>query len=133
MSCLELYDRDAAVAYARQYALSYNPQYANYKSSTGAAGRGDCMNFVSQCLHAGGMPIKQQGFLWYGAKSGSSSSWKGVDSFLAYIRQSFGSPRLLFECYATPENLKRGGHCFQCCVRRCGRHFSQSFAHCYIE
>ena len=39
MSCLELYDRDAAVAYARQYALSYNPQYANYKSSTGAAGR----------------------------------------------------------------------------------------------
>ena len=108
MSCLELYDRDAAVAYARQYALSYNPQYANYKSSTGAAGRGDCMNFVSQCLHAGGMPIKQQGFLWYGAKSGSSASWKGVDSFLAYIRQSFGSPRLLFECYATPENLKRG-------------------------
>ena len=66
------------------------------------------MNFVSQCLHAGGMPIKQQGFLWYGAKSGSSASWKGVDSFLAYIRQSFGSPRLLFECYATPENLKRG-------------------------
>lgn len=82
MSCLELYDRDAAVAYARQYALSYNPQYANYKSSTGAAGRGDCMNFVSQCLHAGGMPIKQQGFLWYGAKSGSSSSWKGVEAFL---------------------------------------------------
>ena len=131
MSCLELYDRDAAVAYARQYALSYNPQYANYKSSTGAAGRGDCMNFVSQCLHAGGMPIKQQGFLWYGAKSGSSSSWKGVDSFLAYIRQSFGSPRLLFECNA--RKLEKGGHCFQCCVRRCGRHFSQSFAHCYIE
>lgn len=58
MSCLELYDRDAAVAYARQYALSYNPQYANYKSSTGAAGRGDCMNFVSQCLHAGGMQVE---------------------------------------------------------------------------
>lgn len=86
MSCLELYDRDAAVAYARQYALSYNPQYANYKSSTGAAGRGDCMNFVSQCLHAGGMPIKQQGFLWYGAKSGSSASWKGGTLF-SVLRQ----------------------------------------------
>lgn len=47
MSCLELYDRDAAVAYARQYALSFNSQYANYANSGG-----DCMNFVSQCLHA---------------------------------------------------------------------------------
>lgn len=85
MSCLELYDRDAAVAYARQYALSFNSQYANYANSGG-----DCMNFVSQCLHAGGMPIKQQGFLWYGARSGSSASWKVVDDFLAYIRKSFG-------------------------------------------
>lgn len=103
MSCLELYDRDAAVAYARQYALSFNSQYANYANSGG-----DCMNFVSQCLHAGGMPIKQQGFLWYGARSVSSASWKVVDDFLAYIRKSFGSPRLTFECYTTPENLKRG-------------------------
>lgn len=107
MSCINLYDRIAAVAYARQYAMNYNPQYPSYASSGG-----DCMNFVSQCLHAGGMPMKTQGFLWYATNSTGSSSWKGVDSFLAYIRKTFGSPRLLYECHTTPLNLKKGDFVF---------------------
>lgn len=103
MGCLELYDRETAAAYARQYALSYNPKYSDYSNSGG-----DCMNFVSQCLFAGGIPMKEQGFLWYRNSCSSSPSWRVVDDYLAYIRRTFGSPRLLVECHATPVNLKKG-------------------------
>ena len=103
MSCTDVYNRTAAVAYARQYAMSYNSQYPSYSEYGG-----DCMNFVSQCLHAGGMPMKEQGYLWYATSTGSGASWRGVDSFLAYLRKTFGSPRLLYTCYSTPENLKKG-------------------------
>lgn len=51
-----LYDREAAVEYARTYALVYNKDYPNFDSGT--PNSGDCMNFVSQCIHAGGMPQK---------------------------------------------------------------------------
>ena len=103
MGCLGVYNRDAAVAYARQYALNYNSQYDDY-----ASGGGDCMNFVSQCLYAGGIPMKDYGHLWYCNSNESSDSWRGVDSFLAFLRKSFGSPHLLIECHDTPVNLKKG-------------------------
>ncbi len=44
------YDRIAARDYAREYALNYNPEYKDFDSSGG-----DCANFVSQCIHAGGI------------------------------------------------------------------------------
>lgn len=94
-----------AVQYARQWALSRNRVYNDFTK-----GGGDCMNFVSQCLHAGGMPFKNNGFVWYGLRGRSSFSWRGVDSFLKLLKnyQKFGSPRLEFSCERTPENLKAG-------------------------
>lgn len=56
------YSGAAAVAYARQYATGYNREYPYYSS-------GDCANFVSQCIHAGGM-----------AFSGASTSMTTVDT-----------------------------------------------------
>jgi len=44
------YDVSKAVAYAHQYYENYNPAYPDYNSSGG-----DCANFVSQCLYAGGV------------------------------------------------------------------------------
>ena len=44
------YSGSAAASYARQYALSYNSNYPNYSLSGG-----DCTNFVSQCIYAGGI------------------------------------------------------------------------------
>ena len=38
-----LYDREAAVEYARTYALVYNKDYPNFDRST--PNSGDCMNF----------------------------------------------------------------------------------------
>ena len=43
------YDRERAVLYARRWALSRNPLFADF---TGLGG--NCTNFVSQCLYAGG-------------------------------------------------------------------------------
>ncbi|MEG0309063.1 MAG: amidase domain-containing protein [Clostridium sp.] len=44
------YNGDAAANYAVQYALSYNSNYTNWTNEGG-----DCTNFVSQCLLAGGI------------------------------------------------------------------------------
>lgn len=94
-----------AVQYARRWALSRNRAYNDFTK-----GGGDCMNFVSQCLYAGGLSFKNNGFEWHGLRGGSSFSWRGVDSFLKLLKnyQQFGSPRLEFSCEETPESLKAG-------------------------
>ena len=46
------YNPSAAVEYARKYCQHYNPAYGNYANSGG-----DCANFVSQCLIAGGQSL----------------------------------------------------------------------------
>ena len=42
------YDKDKAIKYASDWYDSFNPHYPYYV-------RGDCANFVSQCLHEGGI------------------------------------------------------------------------------
>lgn len=111
-----LYDREAAVEYARTYALVYNKDYPNFDSGT--PNSGDCMNFVSQCIHAGGMPQKEYGYLWYCNKKKHSSSWSGVDSFRNYLKKSFGNPRILFDVYETPEKLEKGDIVFTCAYNK---------------
>ncbi|MCH5212063.1 MAG: RICIN domain-containing protein [Oscillospiraceae bacterium] len=59
------YSPDAAVAYADTYWSNYNPNYTSYKGSGG-----DCANFVSQCMRAGGIPTDGT---WYP----NSSAWIG--------------------------------------------------------
>ena len=46
------YDCSKAVEYATKYCDHYNPEYHNY-----ARQGGDCANFVSQCLKAGGLDL----------------------------------------------------------------------------
>ena len=47
------YDTRKAVSYARTYCSNYNTRYRNYRNSGG-----DCANFVSQCLIAGGYNLR---------------------------------------------------------------------------
>ena len=47
------YSDSKAVAYARKWAHSYNPLYNSH------AIKGDCTNFVSQCVIAGGKSMKK--------------------------------------------------------------------------
>lgn len=63
------YDRRAAVQYAERWWNSYNPKYKKFEV--------DCTNYVSQCLHAGGIPMtgfgnRSKGW-WYSGKSWSYS------------------------------------------------------------
>lgn len=58
------YSRPSAVEYAKRYALSPNPQYRYFSlDNTG----GDCANFLSQCLRAGGAPMiyNREHSWWY--------------------------------------------------------------------
>ncbi|MDR0649892.1 MAG: amidase domain-containing protein [Candidatus Peribacteria bacterium] len=68
------YNRTAAVNYALNHVYSPSPNYPNY-SSLG----GDCTNFVSQCLEAGGWTQTSKS-----AGRSSSSSW--------YHDQGYTSP-----------------------------------------
>ena len=65
------YNPGAAIEYAQKYAYDYNSDYKNYNSSGG-----DCANFVSQCLYAGGLAMTDG---WHYRNSGSdvTGSWTG--------------------------------------------------------
>ena len=65
------YDREAAVAYARRWALGRNPRFGDF-SALG----GDCANFASQCLWAGWGDMTEG---WhYRSMNERTPSWSGV-------------------------------------------------------
>ena len=76
------YDRDAAVAYARRWALSRNPAYYDF-SELG----GDCTNFASQCIYAGaGVMNYTPVFGWYYLSSADrTASWTGVEFLYDFL------------------------------------------------
>jgi hypothetical protein len=57
------YNRQDAVRYALTYAIKPNPAF-RYFASHGDDG-GDCSNFVSQCLRAGGAPFAYGALPWW--------------------------------------------------------------------
>ena len=78
------YNRTNAVKYARDHANTedYNPAYQNYHFMGG-----DCTNFVSQCVYAGGMPMitgSGTDAHWFYSSSGRSPSWTGADYFMRH-------------------------------------------------
>lgn len=72
-----MYNPLLAVEYAKKWAFSYNPNYYNF-SSIG----GDCTNFVSQCLHAGGINMNFFPLGWYyNSLNDRAPAWTGVNEF----------------------------------------------------
>lgn len=72
---VEQYDRQAATAYAYEWAFKRNPRYYNFDKIGG-----DCTNFVSQCLFAGSGVMnhkKVYGWYYYSA-SNRAPAWTGV-------------------------------------------------------
>jgi RHS repeat-associated core domain len=65
------YDRDAAIAYAKQWHNGINEDFYNYSQ--------DCSNFVSQCLLAGGVKMNSD---WYSYKG--DYSWNIISLFGGY-------------------------------------------------
>jgi len=70
------YHRDAAVAYARKWALGRNPAFYDFEKIGG-----DCTNFASQCIYAGAgvMNFKPDTGWYYRSVSDRSAAWSGVD------------------------------------------------------
>lgn len=71
-----IYNRQAAVAYAHQWAYGRNPAFYDYENLGG-----DCTNFASQCLYAGGGVMNwTPTFGWYYTDaSRKAPAWTGVE------------------------------------------------------
>ena len=78
------YDRKKALNYANRWALARNPGYYDF-SNLG----GDCTNFCSQVLHAGGCNMNYESNGWY-YKDGNnkSPSWTGVNFLYEFLIRS---------------------------------------------
>ncbi|WP_047979830.1 amidase domain-containing protein [Ornithinibacillus contaminans] len=77
------YDRLAAVQYAERWWNSYNPAYRTFEV--------DCTNYVSQCLRAGGAPMRgtpnrNQG--WWYQQDNWSYSWAVAHSLRWFLSGS---------------------------------------------
>ena len=79
------YDRQKAVAYARSWAFSRNPDYYDF-SSLG----GDCTNFASQCLYAGApvMNFTPDIGWYYRSLNDRSAAWTGVEYFYRFLTEN---------------------------------------------
>ena len=77
-----IYDREAAVRYARKWALDRNPAYYNYEDIGG-----DCTNFASQCIYAGaGVMNYTPTFGWfYRSANDRTPSWTGVEYLYDFL------------------------------------------------
>ena len=89
MIVTKLYDRQRALEYAREWALSRNPLFFDF---TGRGG--NCTNFVSQCLLAGGCVMNPtETFGWYYVSaSDRSPSWTGVRELYDFLTGSGDFP-----------------------------------------
>ena len=76
------YDRAAAVAYARRWALDRNPAYYDFEQIGG-----DCTNFVSQCLFAGAgvMNYTRDVGWYYRSLSDRAAAWSGVEYLYRFL------------------------------------------------
>lgn len=84
------YDREAAVLYAHQWAYGRNPLFYDYERLGG-----DCTNFVSQCIDAGGGVMNYTPtYGWYYIDANRKApGWTGVPylyNFLTRDRPSVG-------------------------------------------
>ncbi|MGW1073321.1 amidase domain-containing protein [Streptomyces sp. NPDC002537] len=81
------YDYKAMAAYAEKYWSNYNPAYRKFNDEGG-----DCTNFISQALKAGGWkaapgPTEANHSWWYDSTN-QSTSWVGANEWSWYAMQS---------------------------------------------
>ena len=83
----KMYNRENAVKYARKYALVRNPIFFTFEGIGG-----NCTNFVSQCILAGGCVMNfTPTFGWYYLSANRrSASWTGVDFFYDFMTTNTG-------------------------------------------
>ena len=80
-------DTAAEVEYARRWAFSHNPAFENFEYLGG-----DCTNFISQCLYAGGavMNYTRDTGWYYLSLNDRAAAWTGVEYFGRFILNNKG-------------------------------------------
>ncbi|MDR0426624.1 MAG: amidase domain-containing protein [Clostridiales bacterium] len=83
------YDREAARAYALRWAYGRNPRYADFSDMGG-----DCTNFVSQCLFAGGLSMNYTPVLgwYYRSLNNRAPAWTGVEYLYQFLTRGNSRP-----------------------------------------
>lgn len=104
------YNRTAAVAYARRWALDRNPAYYDFEKIGG-----DCTNFASQCLFAGSgiMNYTPVTGWYYRSAADRSASWSGVGylhNFLASNRSVGPFGHIASHYEVMPGDIVQLGH-----------------------
>ena len=93
IKCDGKYNRKDAVNYSYEHILKRNSEYGMYDEIGG-----NCQNFASQSVHAGGVPMDTEGYYqWkhYGSElnesntsEGRSASWTGTINFHEYVQNN---------------------------------------------
>lgn len=105
----KIYDREAAVGYARRWALSRNPMYYDFENIGG-----DCTNFASQSIYAGAGVMNYTPIMgWYYRSSRDrTASWSGVEYLYNFLvnNQSVGPyARIVSESEVQPGDIVQLG------------------------
>ena len=81
------YSREKAVAYAHKWAYGRNPRYLNYDNLGG-----DCTNFISQCIHAGGARMNYTPtYGWFYINGNRKApAWTGVQYLYRFLTDNAG-------------------------------------------
>ena len=80
-------DASMAVEYAKRWAFSRNPAYADFDGLGG-----DCTNFISQCVFASGAPMnftRDVGW-YYRDLNDRAAAWTGVEFFYRFLTDNKG-------------------------------------------
>jgi hypothetical protein len=82
------YMRWKAVEYAHKWAYSRNPRFLNYDDFGG-----DCTNFISQCIYAGGARMNYTPtFGWYYIDGNNKApAWTGVEFLYNFLTKNKGA------------------------------------------
>jgi len=81
------YSATKAVAYARKWWNGHNPAFPNNDNHGG-----DCANFGSQCVNAGGLQMTSHTSSgWYATKNGCSPNWENANRLYTYIKGHRGT------------------------------------------
>ncbi|KAB2337700.1 amidase domain-containing protein [Cytobacillus depressus] len=95
------YDRLRAVQYAERWWNTYNPAYETFEV--------DCTNYISQCLHSGGGPMRgypNRGAGWWMLNRNWSYSWSVANSLRNHLPNA--NKGLRAKAVSSPQELHLG-------------------------
>lgn len=97
------YNREKALSYAGEWAMSRNPAYYNFDGIGG-----DCTNFASQCLYAGVgvMNYKRDVGWYYVSPSDRAAAWTEANYFRRFMLSNRGEGP--FAAASSIDNLELG-------------------------